>query len=349
MIPSISDVVLVSLAMLAVALLSYFLTAQMLTLLVNRRMLDTPNERTLHKGSIPRGGGVVIVALLMAALLVMAVQSGRYAALGGMAILVSAWAILSWRDDQTDLSARLRLCFQLLFALLTILAFGYVTHIEYASGLFVSLSLWGALLTFIGIIWMANLYNFMDGMDGLASSQTIVAAITLAFWFWQAGDIPLATVCLILASATYGFILWNWQPAKVFLGDVGSVSIGAFFATLIVYANTRYAIPVLSLVALFGVFVFDASITILLRAARGDKIWLPHRSHYYQRMAALGYPHARIVIVQIVLMLCCSILATISVIDHAKLSTVIGVELIILLLAAIVITIVERLAEQTVG
>ena len=348
MIVSVTEVVLLSLTMLAVVLLSYFLTARMLAVLVARQMLDTPNERTLHKGSIPRGGGIVIVVLLIVALLVVAVQSGRYAAFGGMAILVSAWAGLSWRDDQHDLSPRLRLSFQLLFALASIAMFGYVTVIEYAPGQFYSLSLWGALLTFLGIIWMANLYNFMDGMDGLASSQTIVAAITLAFWFWQVGDVQLALVCLVLASASYGFILWNWQPAKVFLGDVGSISIGAFFATLIIYANTRYAIPVLSLVALFGVFVFDASVTLLRRALHGEKVWLPHRSHYYQRLATLGFAHARIVVVQIVLMVCCSILATISLTEHAKLTTAIGVELIILLLAAGVVTIVERLAEQTV-
>ena len=346
---STTGVFVLSFAIFAVVLLSYYLTGRLLTLLVARQMLDTPNERSLHQGSIPRGGGLVIVALLILGLTGAAVQSGRYLSLGGMAIIVSAWAGLSWRDDQYDLSPRLRLSFQVLFALASIVAFGYVTELEYGSGQFINLAYWGAILTFLGIVWMANLYNFMDGMDGLASSQTIVAATTLAFWFYQVGDQPLAIVCLILASASYGFILWNWQPAKVFLGDVGSISIGAFFAVLLVYANTRYAIPVLSLVALFGVFVFDASLTLLRRAIRGEKIWLPHRSHLYQRLAGLAFPHARIVIVQIVLMLCCSTLATISVIDHAKLPTALLIELIILVLAGGVVTILERFTEKTSG
>lgn len=304
--------------LLFTALLSWYLVGRLIALLNTHQIVDRPNERSLHQGVVPRGGGLVIVALLLVILLVMAVVSQRYSVFAGLSLLVFAWAALSWWDDRWDLSARKRLLFQMLFAAATILAFGYITHVQISNDYSIWLSGSGAIITFVGIMWLANLYNFMDGMDGLVATQTIIVSITLAFWFAWAGDPHLSLVCLVLAAASYGFLLWNWQPAKIFLGDVGSVTIGAFFATLIIFGNTRYQIPVLSFVLLLGVFVADASVTLLRRILKREKIWLPHRSHYYQRLAQCGIEHPKIVFGLTILMLICSLIASFTVIEHDR-------------------------------
>ncbi|NNC99303.1 MAG: hypothetical protein HKN85_03895, partial [Gammaproteobacteria bacterium] len=224
-------------------------------------------------------------------------------------------------------------------------AFGYITVLQVADGQFYSLSILAPVLSFIGVIWLANLYNFMDGMDGLAATQTIIASITLGFWFWQAGDDHIALSCLILAAASYGFLLWNWQPAKIFMGDVGSITIGAFFAMLIIYGSTRYQLPVISFVLLLGVFVFDASLTIVHRLVKREKIWLPHRSHLYQRLANAGMQHAKIVVALTVLMLVCSMISSITVLDRDKLLPAMTFELVLLVIYAALVLLVEARAR----
>jgi len=291
-----------------VSVTSWVAIKYLVAYLVKNDVVDRPNERTLHQGSIPRGGGVVIAGFLIISLLVAAVLGDRFAFFAGLALLMSGWTLLAWRDDHQDLSPRFRLIVQILLALLTVTAFGWVDNVEgFALGWF------GALITVLGIIWLANLYNFMDGMDGLAASQSIIASITLGFWFFMAANTELAMVCLVVAASSYGFLLWNWRPAKIFMGDVGSITLGAFFATMIVIAANRHDFPVLSLVLVFSIFIADASITIALRALRGEKVWLPHRSHFYQRLGALGISHAKIVSAAIILMLLCSVIATITV------------------------------------
>ncbi|MFT4629137.1 MAG: Fuc2NAc and GlcNAc transferase [Dinoroseobacter sp.] len=314
-----------------VVLISWWATKLLIKVLLKHQIVDTPNDRSMHQGSVPRGGGIVIVACLLIALIAVGMVSQRYQVFGALTILVLAWAVLSGWDDKHDLSPRKRIVFQLLFAYMSIAALGYVSTIQLNASSAVWLASFGAIATFVSIIGLANLYNFMDGMDGLAAAQTIVASVTMSFWFWQAGDSQLGLVCLVLGAASYGFLLHNWQPAKVFMGDIGSVTIGAFFALMIVFANTRYQIPVLSFVLLFGVFVFDASVTMLRRIIRREKIWLPHRTHFYQRLALAGIDHSRVVIAAIVLMVFCSMIASCTVIDHDRIAF--GSVLVILVLA----------------
>jgi len=281
-----------------------------------KNLVDQPNERTLHQGAVPRGGGIVIVSWLIVSLTVSAFYTGRFSFFIGLASLIGGWAWLAWSDDRKDLSPRFRLITQLVLAVLTVFMFGWVNHL---GGLVLGWS--GAVLTVIGIVWLANLYNFMDGMDGLAASQSIIGAITLGFWFYMAANHQLAITCLVVAASSYGFLLWNWQPAKIFMGDVGSISLGAFFATMIVLAENRHDFPVISLMLIFAVFISDATITIVLRALRKEKIWLPHRSHFYQRLANIGVSHKKIVSAAIFMMLICSLIATITVLYRDMMET----------------------------
>jgi len=304
----------VSLIMFVTALISWFCVGKLRHYLTAKNIFDTVNERSMHEGQVPRGGGIIIIVLLLTALLWFAISSTRPLLFLALWLTILMWSALSWRDDRYDLSPKLRLVLQMAFAIFAVSAFGWVDNIQLNSDFRLSLAWFGALMTFIGFLWLANLYNFMDGMDGLVAAQTIIASLTFGFWFWVLGDLEIAFVCLIVAAASYGFLLWNWRPAKIFMGDVGSVTLGAFFACLIIIATSRFDVPVLSMVMLFGLFVADASLTMLKRAFRGEKIWLPHREHFYQRIGLAGMEHEKIVIVSIVGMLFCSLLATLSLI-----------------------------------
>lgn len=328
-------------AVLFVVTLSWWLLGLLIKVLISKEIVDRPNERTLHQGVIPRGGGLIIVAGLLLGLVFITISSGKTLFYGALALLMLAWACLSWFDDKYDLSPRFRLLIQLSLALITVFTFGWVDQI-----LGVDLAWFGPLLSFVGLLWMANLYNFMDGMDGLAGSQSVIASITLSFWFYISGASFLAGLCLLVGACSYGFLLRNWSPAQVFMGDVGSITLGAFFGTLIIIGVSRYDLPVLSFISLFAVFIVDATITICMRAWRREKIWLPHRKHFYQRLANAGYEHSKIVIAAIVLMTLCSLFATLSVAYHDMIGgSIVGT--IMLIIIAIFLTIkLEKKAQN---
>ena len=331
-----------ALLLLAVALFSWFAVGQLKNILTRLQIVDRPNDRTLHQGAIPRGGGLVIAVVLIVSLLALGYISDRLQMLGAVGLIILCWALLSWWDDRHQLSASVRVLIQGGLSVLIILAFGYVDVIQVSQTNAVALGLSGAAITWVGMMWFTNMYNFMDGMDGLAASQSIIGAVTISFWLWNFGDQSLALTCMLLASACYGFIIWNWYPAKIFLGDVGSITLGAFFSILIIIGSHRYAFPVLSFVLLFGVFVFDASLTVMRRIVRREKFWLPHRSHYYQRLAQQGLAHDRIVIGLIVLMLICSLLATISLQYRDIIWLCVVAELVLLSVAAFAVSRLEN-------
>lgn len=317
--------------------ITWFSVRWLIDRLLAKNIVDRPNERTLHQGVVPRGGGLVIVACLLSALAIMAAVSGRSPLFTCLAVLTCSWACLSWWDDKLDLSAKFRFLVQLFICVLTILALGWVTHVFDFSlfGL-------GPVFSVIGLLWMANLYNFMDGLDGLAASQTIIGSISLAFWFFMSGDQQLSIICVVLAASSYGFLLWNWSPAKIFMGDVGSISIGGFFGTLFIIGVTRHDLPITSFLALFGVFIADATVTILVRVWRREKIWLPHRQHFYQRLANSGYSHSNIALSGTVLMTICSVFATLGVIYRDMIAYSLIATVLVLGITAVLIVFLEN-------
>jgi Fuc2NAc and GlcNAc transferase len=327
----------VSLVLLIVAAGTWWVLGFLISWLESKDIVDTPNNRTIHRGRVPRGGGLVIVVVFQIVLLGLAVTSARYSLFLSLFGLCLCWACLSWWDDFGDLPPLNRFLSQAFFALLTLLAFGYITAIQIDLNTYLFVGGFGAVLTFIGILWVVNLYNFMDGMDGLAASQTIVAALSMAFWFYQADDSELMLCCLVLAASCYGFLVRNWHPAQLFMGDVGSITLGAILVTLFVYGNTRYQIPIISFVLLIGVFVFDASFTILRRLFAGEKIWRPHSQHLYQRLAKTGVNHAHIVIANTILMLLCAMLASLSVLDRDRIVLYVCLEALLLLIYALAV------------
>lgn len=302
---------LAAISLLTLAL-SWFALRRLIIFLLQRQIVDTPNERSLHTGVIPRGGGLVIVAAMVIACLLIAIVSGRIAIFSCFAGLISAWALVSWLDDKHNLPASQRFSAHIGIAVITVLAYGWVNYVQISAQMGIYFGWFGALCTVFGILWFANLYNFMDGIDGLAAAQAIIGSSTIGFWFYYAGDIYFSALCVVIAASSYAFFLHNWRPAKIFMGDVGSITLGASFATLLVLGVTRYNMPVVSFILLFAVFIVDASLTITRRILAGEKFWLAHRTHYYQRLAGAGLGHSNITLGAIGLMSICSIFATLA-------------------------------------
>jgi UDP-GlcNAc:undecaprenyl-phosphate GlcNAc-1-phosphate transferase len=254
--------------------------------------LDLPNERSLHTRPVPRAGGIGVLAGLCAALLV----ADGFSLVVGLAVALAA---LSLVDDWGHLPALVRLSGHLgaaaVFCLFTL---------DYAP--------LPQILLIVAVGWMTNLYNFMDGADGLAGGMAVAGFGTFALAAAMAGDSDLAAVCACIASAALGFLWFNRHPARIFLGDVGSIPLGFLAAALGVLGEHRGAWPWWFAPVVFAPFVVDASVTLLRRLARGEKVWLAHRSHYYQRLVLLGWGHRRTAFAEYALMGACGAVALLA-------------------------------------
>ncbi len=241
--------------------------------------LDHPNERSLHATPIPRTGGVGVMAGVAVAGLLAGLAGGldrvAGAALAGALVL----AALGLIDDRRSLPARVRLLAQVLAA------GGFVAVLAPAGGAAV------VALGVLGLVWMANLYNFMDGSDGLAGGMAVLGFGTLAAAAALAGHTALALLCAGIAAAAAGFLCFNFHPARIFMGDAGSVPLGFLAGALGLAGPEAGAWPLWFAPLAFSPFIVDATVTLLRRALRGEKVWQAHRSHFYQRLVRMGVGH----------------------------------------------------------
>ncbi|MDB4888763.1 MAG: glycosyl transferase, group 4 family protein [Gemmatimonadetes bacterium] len=263
---------------------------------LTNNVLDHPNERSSHVAPTPRGGGLAIMATIITALLVgsgMGVVSKHDALTLGLGIV--ALAVIGWIDDQRGLPARARFGVHAGVAIWTLWMYGGIPFLRIGSTS-LPLGIAGYVLGTIGIVWSINLFNFMDGIDGLAASQAVLIALGVASSLFWTGDQSLGTVALILAASCAGFLAWNWPPAKIFMGDVGSGAIGYLIAGLAVASERHGAVPLIVFAIVAGVFVVDATVTLIRRMARGDRIYEAHRKHAYQRLARAWGSHRPVTI-----------------------------------------------------
>jgi UDP-GlcNAc:undecaprenyl-phosphate GlcNAc-1-phosphate transferase len=248
-----------------------------------RWFLDHPNQRSLHASPIPRTGGLAIVPGAAAGMLW--VGNAWLYAIPALALL-----LLSVVDDWRGLPAPVRLLGHLAAAF----AFVYLA--------FPALGIPTLLLLAVGVGWMTNLYNFMDGADGLAGGMALFGFGFYALAAWTTGQPGFALVNLCVAAAAGAFLLFNFPPARIFMGDGGSIPLG-FLAAALGLTGWRDGLwPLWFPVVVFGPFVVDASVTLLRRGLRGEKVWEAHRSHYYQRLILMGWSHRRAVLAEYVLM-----------------------------------------------
>ncbi len=272
----------------AVFALSAVCTGLMLRWLRGRAILDHPNARSSHAVPTPRGGGVAVILAILAGWLAAQIrwpEDGFYPLLAAALGL----AVLSWLDDLRGLPAWLRLVGQAIAVLVAMpwLGFGgdvFQGLLPPVPALILSALVW---------LWFLNLFNFMDGIDGISAVEAGSVGLGLALVsgitaHGAMGPLP----GLAVAAGAAGFAVWNWQPAKVFLGDVGSVPLGFLIGGLLLkLAADGYWAPALILPLYY---LSDASITLVRRLARGARVWEAHREHFYQRAVAAGRSHAQV-------------------------------------------------------
>lgn len=244
---------------------------------------DNPNARSLHERPTPRSGGIAIVAGIALGSVLVVREAGLVL---GLALLL---AIVSFVDDWRELPAAARLATHFAAAV------AFVTMGISAEG-------YAAALIVLAIAWMTNLYNFMDGSDGLAGGMAVFGFGTYAIAAACAGDAALAALSACTAAAAAGFLLFNFPPARIFMGDVGSIPLGFLAAATGAWGWHQGVWPAWFPFLVFAPFVADASITLARRAWRREKVWEAHRDHYYQRLVQMGWGHRKTAIAEYVLM-----------------------------------------------
>lgn len=266
----------------AVAVLSFVLTAVLRRYALAQSIIDIPNARSSHTIPTPRGGGVAIVVSFLASLPVFGVFElvpwQQLIAVGGAGALV---AVIGFMDDHGHIAARWRLLGHFgagIWALAWLGGFPPIT----LFGMSLNLHWFGHFLAAIYLVWLLNLYNFMDGIDGIASVEALCACLGACLLYGLSGAPTLIWGPLMLAMAVVGFLYWNFPPARIFMGDAGSGFLGIALGILSLQAAWVSSELFWAWLILLGVFIVDATFTLIRRLIRGDKIYEAHRSHAYQ-------------------------------------------------------------------
>lgn len=277
--------------MFGVVMASFLLTPVIRHYAFRRNLLDKPNARSSHELPTPRGGGLAIVLSFYAGLGVMAKLSVLslpvLLALMGAGILVAA---IGFADDHRDVPARWRIVIHFIAAVWVVVSlngfftYGNISIIAVVLNLF-----W-----LVSIIWLINLYNFMDGIDALACAEAIFVGIGAALFFLLSGSFVMASIAAMLSAAVGGFLFWNLPPARIFMGDVGSGFIGIIIGFIALAGISSGAVNVWVWLILLGAFLVDATMTVARRILMGSSWYAAHRSHAYQHAARRLRSHGRV-------------------------------------------------------
>lgn len=288
----ISACFLLAVSAAAAALLSLALVGLVRRVALRRRILDSPNERSLHSQPTPRGGGVAIVGVSLTGILLCWALVPSWAAAPVLAFIGAALlvAAVSWRDDVKPLPNVVRFGAHILASLVVLAGVGSWAVFEApALGLF-RFGYLGLPITVLWIVGLTNAYNFMDGIDGIAGTQAVIAGMG---WVALTGESDRIETWLglLVAASSLGFLVHNWPPAKIFMGDVGSALLGFSFAVLAIIGAQHDPRLALAGILVVWPFVFDTSFTFVRRLRKGENVFRAHRSHLYQRLVLVGYSH----------------------------------------------------------
>jgi UDP-N-acetylmuramyl pentapeptide phosphotransferase/UDP-N-acetylglucosamine-1-phosphate transferase len=275
LIPSLLNVIVVP------PLLALVIAAVVIAVLMRSRvaalLLDRPNQRSLHAAPIPRLGGIGIIAGVTAAWIYAAPEIDL-----GLAVALVLLIGVSLRDDLGSVGVLWRLLAHFASALLPMTALLYASH-----------GIWLTLAAALATAWMINLYNFMDGSDGLAGGMAVFGFGSYGYAALTGGDFSFAAINFSVAAAALGFLFFNFPPARIFMGDVGAIPLGYLAAVLGIAGWLRGDWPLWFGVIVFSPFIVDATCTLLKRLVRGAKVWHAHREHYYQRLVQSGWGHRK--------------------------------------------------------
>ncbi|HWD23573.1 MAG TPA: glycosyl transferase [Burkholderiales bacterium] len=256
--------------------------------------LDRPNARSLHQRPVPRTGGIAVLAGTAVAIPFVA------SALWLPVFVAAALAAVSLADDLRGMPTAVRLALHLAAAaLLAWYVLAPMHPIELA-------------LLAVAVAWITNLYNFMDGSDGLAGGMSFLGFGAYALAAALAGNAPLALLCTAISMAAAAFLAHNFHPARIFLGDVGSIPLGFLAGGLGLVGWRDDVWPLWFPLLVFGPFIGDATVTLLKRLARREKVWQAHRDHYYQRLVRMGFGHRGTAYIGYALMAGCAAVALLA-------------------------------------
>jgi Fuc2NAc and GlcNAc transferase len=262
------------------------------TYALKKNIVDLPNARSSHVAPTPRAGGIGIVLSFLASLVALCfcrIIDARTAAI----LIVAGCAIagVGYLDDRRQLAAKSRFTVHVAAAAFVVAMLGGIPEAELARWGFGNSWIESAFAVLV-LAWGTNLFNFMDGIDGIAASEAIFMSTVVAYLSWlDGGDFGITVALFCLAAATLGCLVWNWPPARIFMGDVGSGFLGFMVTALAIVACQRGSIPIEVLPILGGVFLVDATVTLLRRLMRGDRWLEAHRMHAYQHLARRWQKH----------------------------------------------------------
>ena len=279
--------------------------AGMVTLVLTRLMLastiftqiqDIPNARSLHDRPVPRVGGLALMLGVLTAWQLLKDQAPSSLYVGVILLM-----LLSLLDDLRDVDARWRLIGHLLVA------------ISFVMIGMAPMPIFLALVLIFGLVWATNLYNFMDGANGLAGGMAVIGFSFYALASGLANDINFALMNLVVVGASLAFLVFNFGRARVFMGDAGSIPLGFLAAALGLLGWQRGLWPLWFPVVIFSSFVMDATVTLFKRFMRGERVWEAHREHYYQRLIQMGWSHRKTGLVEYGLMISSGVVAMLAI------------------------------------
>jgi UDP-GlcNAc:undecaprenyl-phosphate GlcNAc-1-phosphate transferase len=273
-------------AMMSAFFVSFVVAAILIFTPLSKIALDQPNHRSLHTKVTPRTGGIAIIAGVIAGSLWL---QGIYTFLIPTILLLMICLV----DDIKGLAVRWRLVAQF------VIAAGFLWSAY-------SMPWWQFLAAVLALVWMINLYNFMDGSDGLAGGMAVFGFGAYGIAAHYQGDIHMTLLAFVVSSSSFAFLLFNFNPARIFMGDSGSVPLGFLAGGIGLHGWLDGLWGLWFPILVFSPFIVDASLTLFRRLMNGEKVWQAHRSHYYQRLIQVGFGHKKTALLEYVLMLFCA-------------------------------------------
>lgn len=267
-------------------------------------MLDIPNVRSTHTRPTLRGGGLgIVISVLVGAWSLFATQiiSMPLLEIAALSLGGGIVALIGWLDDIRRLPYRIRLVVQAISSAIVIFAIGYYHAVTVPFASEIHLYSIGIPFTLLWMMGLTNAYNFMDGIDGIAGGQAVIAGLGWTIIGFMSGQSFIGLIGLLLAASSLGFLFHNWPPARIFMGDVGSAFIGFTLAVLPILAAQRDTRFMVAGVLMVWPFIFDTSFTLVRRLFNKENIFVAHRSHIYQRLVIAGYSHRFVTLVYIAL------------------------------------------------
>jgi len=297
---------------------------------------DIPNERSSHSSSTPRGGGIVFV-ILWATIVFVTFFNLNISLNVFFAFLFSILVgITGFLDDRFHLCISTRFIMYLFSAIMAAIFLKGIPELHLGI-ITLKLGWMGYPLSVLGLIWSINLFNFMDGIDGIATLEALTVFIFGGWFFYHSGGYEFAKLSWILCCILFGFFVWNFPPAKLFMGDVGSAFLGFLVILFSIIGENLFNISAVLWMMLYGIFCFDSTVTLIRRMIHNEKWYLPHRMHAYQRLQLCGWSHRKILFWMSVLNLCICLLTLIAFYKRILILPLTGVEIILLVVIYIII------------